>query len=108
MFQKIIHYFLHNRLVTMLLLIGFVGWGLSTAPFNWDTGFLPKNPVPVDAIPDIGENQQNCFYWLAGKISPRCGRSDYVSFDDFIIRDFRSEVYSQYFNVWFFKHLYHF
>lgn len=61
MFQKIIHYFLHNRLVTMLLLIGFVGWGLSTAPFNWDTGFLPKNPVPVDAIPDIGENQQIVF-----------------------------------------------
>ncbi|EID76127.1 acriflavin resistance protein [Imtechella halotolerans K1] len=45
----------------MLLLIGFVGWGLSTAPFNWDTGFLPKNPVPVDAIPDIGENQQIVF-----------------------------------------------
>lgn len=34
---------------------------MSTAPFNWDTGFLPKNPVPVDAIPDIGENQQIVF-----------------------------------------------
>ncbi len=27
-------------------------------PFNLKTGFLPRNPVPVDAIPDIGENQQ--------------------------------------------------
>lgn len=33
--------------------------GLSTAPFNWHGGVLPRDPpVPVDAIPDIGENQQ--------------------------------------------------
>jgi len=31
------------------------------APFNWNTGFLPSNPVAVDAIPDIGENQQIIF-----------------------------------------------
>lgn len=99
MFQKIIHYFLHNRLVTMLLLIGFVGWGLSTAPFNWDTGFLPKNPVPVDAIPDIGENQQIDFTDWPGR-SPQ-DVEDQITYplDDFIIRDFRSEVYSQYFKL---------
>jgi Cu(I)/Ag(I) efflux system membrane protein CusA/SilA len=27
-------------------------------PFNLKSGLLPRNPVPVDAIPDIGENQQ--------------------------------------------------
>ena len=27
-------------------------------PFNLKSGFLPRDPVPVDAIPDIGENQQ--------------------------------------------------
>ncbi len=27
-------------------------------PFNIDTGFIPRDPVPVDAIPDIGDNQQ--------------------------------------------------
>jgi len=27
-------------------------------PFNMKSGILPRNPVPVDAIPDIGENQQ--------------------------------------------------
>jgi Cu(I)/Ag(I) efflux system membrane protein CusA/SilA len=43
------------------LLIFLVGWGLVTAPFDWDTGFLPKDSVPVDAIPDIGENQQIVF-----------------------------------------------
>jgi Cu(I)/Ag(I) efflux system membrane protein CusA/SilA len=35
--------------------------GTVNAPFNWDTGFLPSNPVAVDAIPDIGENQQIVF-----------------------------------------------
>ena len=27
-------------------------------PFNLKTGLLPRDPVPVDAIPDIGDNQQ--------------------------------------------------
>lgn len=27
-------------------------------PFNLNSGLLPRDPVPVDAIPDIGENQQ--------------------------------------------------
>ncbi|WP_339653487.1 efflux RND transporter permease subunit, partial [uncultured Salegentibacter sp.] len=61
MFNKIIKYFLYNRLVSVLLLVFLIGWGLVTAPFNWDTGFLPSDPVPVDAIPDIGENQQIVF-----------------------------------------------
>ncbi|MEX2594814.1 MAG: efflux RND transporter permease subunit [Anditalea sp.] len=61
MFNKIINYFLYNRLVTVLLLVFLVAWGLVTAPFNWDIGFLPQDPVPVDGIPDIGENQQIVF-----------------------------------------------
>jgi len=32
--------------------------GIVFAPFNWHTGIIPRDPVPVDAIPDIGENQQ--------------------------------------------------
>ena len=43
------------------MLVLFIGWGTVNAPFNWDTGFLPSNPVAVDAIPDIGENQQIVF-----------------------------------------------
>ncbi|CAN5392792.1 efflux RND transporter permease subunit [soil metagenome] len=61
MFNSIIKYFLYNRLVTILVLIFIIGWGLVTAPFNWNIGFLPSDPVPVDAIPDIGENQQIVF-----------------------------------------------
>ncbi|MDT0645746.1 efflux RND transporter permease subunit [Zunongwangia sp. F260] len=61
MFSKLIKYFLYNRLVAVILLFFLVGWGIVTAPFDWDTGFLPNDPVPVDAIPDIGENQQIVF-----------------------------------------------
>lgn len=61
MLNKIIRYFLENKFVTFLILIVFIGWGLVTAPFGWNTGFLPSDPVPVDAIPDLGENQQIVF-----------------------------------------------
>lgn len=58
MLNKIIKYFLHNRVITLLLLVMVIVWGLVTAPFNWHQNMLPSDPVPVDAIPDIGENQQ--------------------------------------------------
>ena len=55
MLNKIIKFFLDNKLVTAILLIIFITWGIVTSPFSWETGFLPKDPVKVDAIPDIGE-----------------------------------------------------
>lgn len=58
MLDRLIRYFLENRLITTLLLILIVVWGISTAPFNWHAGVIPRNPIPVDAIPDIGDNQQ--------------------------------------------------
>ncbi|MFB9057851.1 efflux RND transporter permease subunit [Mariniflexile ostreae] len=61
MLNKSIKFLIENKLVAVLLLILFVGWGTVNAPFNWDTGFLPSDPVAVDAIPDIGENQQIVF-----------------------------------------------
>lgn len=44
--------------VVLLLLIG---GGLVTAPFDWPLSQLPRDPVPVDAIPDLGDNQQIVF-----------------------------------------------
>jgi Cu(I)/Ag(I) efflux system membrane protein CusA/SilA len=58
MLNKIIRFFLENKLVTFLVLIIFISWGIINSPFGWKTGILPSDPVPVDAIPDIGENQQ--------------------------------------------------
>jgi Cu(I)/Ag(I) efflux system membrane protein CusA/SilA len=67
MLNRIIRYFLENKLVTVLILIGFIAWGIVTAPFGWQIGALPSDPVPVDAIPDIGENQQIVFTKWAGR-----------------------------------------
>src|SRR4030043_1742564 len=57
-FNRLVKYFLDNRLITFIFLITFVVCGIIFAPFNWQTGLFPRDPVPVDAIPDIGENQQ--------------------------------------------------
>ena len=66
MLNGIIRFFLENKFVTLLLLVVFIGWGIATAPFGWKT-FLPSDPVPVDAIPDMGENQQIVFTEWMGR-----------------------------------------
>ena len=58
MLNKVIKYFLENRIITAFLLIGILFGGLATAPFNWHGGMIPRDPISVDAIPDIGDNQQ--------------------------------------------------
>ncbi|HKL02774.1 MAG TPA: efflux RND transporter permease subunit, partial [Cryomorphaceae bacterium] len=67
MLNKTIKFFLENKLVTVLVLLAFVTWGVVTAPFGWDLGSLPSDPVAVDAIPDIGENQQIVFTQWPGR-----------------------------------------
>lgn len=67
MLNKAIKFLIENKLVAVLMLTLFVGWGIVNAPFGWDTGFLPSNPVAVDAIPDIGENQQIVFTKWEGR-----------------------------------------
>ncbi len=67
MLSKYIRFFLENKLVAWLLLALFVGWGLATAPFDFGIFGLPRDPVAVDAIPDIGENQQIVFTKWAGR-----------------------------------------
>ena len=67
MLNKGIKFLIENKLVAVLLLLLFVGWGTIHAPFNWKTGVLPRDPVAVDAIPDIGENQQIVFTQWAGR-----------------------------------------
>lgn len=61
MLNKAIKFLIENKLVAVLMLVLFVGWGTVNAPFDRHLSFLPADPVPVDAIPDIGENQQIVF-----------------------------------------------
>jgi len=65
--NKIIKFFLENKLIVFLLTTVLILWGIVSSPFNWDIGFLPNNPVPVDAIPDIGENQQIVYTEWSGR-----------------------------------------
>ncbi len=67
MLNKSIKFLIENKLVAVILLALFVGWGIVNAPFNWETGILPTDPVAVDAIPDIGENQQIVFTKWQGR-----------------------------------------
>ncbi len=67
MLNKSIKFFLENKLVTLLLVVLMVGWGLVTAPFDWELELLPRDAVPVDAIPDLGENQQIVFTEWPGR-----------------------------------------
>ena len=65
--DHIIRFCLENKLVVALIILMVLGWGVLVAPFDWDVGGLPRNPVPVDAIPDIGENQQIVFTEWMGR-----------------------------------------
>ncbi|MFT4972997.1 MAG: Cu(I)/Ag(I) efflux system membrane protein CusA/SilA, partial [Saprospiraceae bacterium] len=67
MLNNFIRFFLENKLVAWLLLLLFMGWGVVHAPFDLGISFLPHDPVAVDAIPDIGENQQIVFTKWMGR-----------------------------------------
>ena len=65
--DRLVHFFLLHKLVAVLMFVGIVGWGLVVNPFAWQMEGLPRDPVAVDAIPDIGENQQIVFSEWMGR-----------------------------------------
>ncbi|MBN4082622.1 efflux RND transporter permease subunit [Phycisphaeraceae bacterium AH-315-B13] len=65
--NTIIRFCLEQKLVVAIMLAGALFWGVFVAPFDWDIKGLDRNPVPVDAIPDIGENQQIVFTEWPGR-----------------------------------------
>ena len=62
-----IRFALRNRAAVLLITIIVVGAGLVVSPFDWSMGGIQRSPVPVDAIPDIGENQQIVFTRWTGR-----------------------------------------
>ncbi|MFW5967622.1 MAG: efflux RND transporter permease subunit [Persicimonas sp.] len=58
--DKLIGFILRQRLAVGLVTLLMLGWGIYVAPFDFDLD-VERDPVPVDAIPDIGENQQIVF-----------------------------------------------
>ena len=67
MIKRISDFFLDQPLVAWLLLILLSGWGLVTAPFDLGIDQDLRDPVTVDAIPDLGENQQIVFTSWPGR-----------------------------------------
>ena len=65
--NKLLWFCLTNKLVVGLVVLGVIGWGIMVAPFDWPLEWFPRDPVPVDAIPDIGENQQIVFTRWPGR-----------------------------------------
>lgn len=58
---RILGFCIYNKLVVGLITAFIIFWGIYVAPFDWHLGGWQRNPVAVDAIPDIGENQQIVF-----------------------------------------------
>jgi Cu(I)/Ag(I) efflux system membrane protein CusA/SilA len=65
--DRVIRYCLDNKLVVTLVTLVLIVWGTMVAPFDWNINLIPRDPVPVDAIPDIGENQQIVFTKWMGR-----------------------------------------
>lgn len=65
--DRLIRFCLLNKLLVFLLVSAGLIWGIMVAPFDWEIEALPRDPVPVDAIPDIGENQQIVFTRWPGR-----------------------------------------
>ncbi len=68
--NALLRFCLENRLVVFLVAAALIVGGVIVAPFDWSFPGLHRDPVPVDAIPDIGEKQQIVFADWMGR-SPR-------------------------------------
>ncbi len=67
MIGRVIRFCLTNKLVVVVFMIATMIGGWFVAPFEWEAGGITRYPVPVDAIPDIGENQQIVFTQWMGR-----------------------------------------
>lgn len=66
-FDRVVRFCLQQKLVVILCLFLTCFFGVIVAPFDWEVPGLLRDPVPVDAIPDIGENQQIIFTTWTGR-----------------------------------------
>ncbi|MFH0822474.1 MAG: efflux RND transporter permease subunit [Pseudomonadota bacterium] len=70
LFSRLMRFWIDQKLLMVMVIVAVSTCGLAVAPFDWDISWLPRKPVPVDAIPDIGENQQIVFTTWEGR-SPK-------------------------------------
>ena len=70
MLNKSIKFFLQNQLFAYLLFAVLVIWGVRIIPFPSSNSWVGSDSVAIDAIPDLGENQQIVFTKWDGR-SPK-------------------------------------
>ncbi|MHC5065683.1 MAG: efflux RND transporter permease subunit [Planctomycetota bacterium] len=63
----LIRFCLENRFLVVLATGLLLAWGVLVAPFDWQIPGFPRDPVPVDAIPDTADNQQIVFTEWTGR-----------------------------------------
>jgi len=79
MLDKLIRFFLVNKLVTVLILLVFVFWGIISAPFNWQIDWLPEDQITYPlttallGIPGVKTIRSNSIFGLS---------SIYIIFED--------------------------
>ena len=67
MLDRLILFCLERKVVVAVAVLLILGGGAMVAPFDWQLDGIPRDPVAVDAIPDIGENQQIVFTRWEGR-----------------------------------------
>jgi len=65
--SRFIRFCLEQKLLVLLFAASAIIAGVAVAPFDWDLAGFSRHPVAVDAIPDIGENQQIVFTEWPGR-----------------------------------------
>ncbi|MEX0742145.1 MAG: efflux RND transporter permease subunit, partial [Phycisphaeraceae bacterium] len=67
--DRLIRFCLEQKLVVVVTVLLLIGWGVAVAPFDWEMGGLRAevDSVAVDAIPNLGENQQIVFTEWPGR-----------------------------------------
>ncbi|MFW5653265.1 MAG: efflux RND transporter permease subunit, partial [Planctomycetota bacterium] len=65
--DHVLAFCINQKPVIAVLAAVLIAWGVLVAPFNWSVAGIPRDPVPVDAIPDLGENQQIVFAEWPGR-----------------------------------------
>ncbi|HOV86015.1 MAG TPA: efflux RND transporter permease subunit [Syntrophobacteraceae bacterium] len=68
--HRVIWFCLERKILVLLFTLFVIVGGIVVAPFDWKLRGIPRYPVPVDAIPDISENQQIVYTEWPGR-SPR-------------------------------------
>ena len=61
MISRITNFLINNRALNSFVILLVIVFGIITSPFGFGLDILPKSTVAVDAIPNIGENQQIVF-----------------------------------------------